>query len=229
VIALVTILGKWACIDTTGRLLADPKYDWIRAEGELLVAGTRDGARDVIRISAAGEPLVTAGKPQAGRYYETFDVAADRSWQLRPKGAARNSSDWALCDETGRPLTPFRWARPWRDHKLHSLSRGAILARSQFQGYGLLRYDGTELLPAKFEHISWTAPGAALVWSATEGGLFDTAGKWRCKDNDKVRIARFDPRSDRHRRHPEMGLCQARFRAKVGSAKITIPNPCPRL
>ena len=135
-----------------------------------------------------------------------LDAERRYAWQyvddgspVPPEELAAGSNQRGYADFGRVPViesTPLvaagHWSEPYYDgSRTDALSGGRITARSKDGKYGLLRLDGSQVVPPVHDRIAWVAPGVAAVWSGQEGGLIDRDGQWIFRDNDKNRIARF--------------------------------------
>jgi WG containing repeat len=200
-----------ALIDRSGRLIVEPA-SWNLWEEDFGYVVSRHFTVNTYSDENIRKPYAEV----IVKWQGTTPNTATRSWRTRfdtqvpvyspalgwkqaapEDGVWRRGLPWQLVDETGKPLTEAVWNEPYYSARMDEFAPGLIHARSMDQKYGLLRKDGSLVVPAKFDRIAWVATGVAAAWSSTEGGLLDTNGKWVFQDNDKIRIARFGADGDR--------------------------------
>ncbi|MEO6755188.1 MAG: WG repeat-containing protein [Chthoniobacteraceae bacterium] len=189
-VAEVEVNSAAALIDRTGALIVDPSQRRITREVGAVVNG-----KDRLIVMKNGE-AVTLVKRLWDNIAISYDehgrgVSPTRAWARMAGAAGASESDWALVDESGKPLTKPEWGSPWYDGKADPLAEGLLTARTKEQKYGLLRRDGTVVLKPQYDRVAWIAPKVAAVWAGETGGLVNAAGEWLFQDNANVRIARF--------------------------------------
>ncbi|MBE2282868.1 MAG: WG repeat-containing protein [Prosthecobacter sp.] len=172
-VATVQSGTTWVIIGADGLPLIDP------------VITSSPPAEFLLREAADGQiSLVKPGFGPKTRGLIWQD--ATTAWVLEENGMG-----WAFCDATGRKLNPTIWNDPPRQGEPDAFSLGGTVARSQEGAEALLAPSGQLLLPPAQERIIWVAPGVAVTWEKTTGGLVNAQGQWLFKDDAKRRIARF--------------------------------------
>jgi len=224
-VAEVKFSGSAALIDREGRLIIDPANPKLTREGAAYV----NGADQFIVMLKNGKPELVkrAWKPAAwwpGYRDKPLEVSPAIRWQ-------KDGFAHVLVDHTGKVLTPKSgFIRPRTSSQPDPLNDGLIhTSKVRDDMNGLIRKDGTEVLPPSFERIAWIAPGVAAVWSASEGGLIDAQGRWLFKDTAEMRVARFATRSGRSQRQHRHGLALIEDVPHWGYARLNRePAPAPK-
>ncbi len=206
-VALVEVRGKIAVIDPEGRLLTDPKFRRLfrRPPGGLAAwafVGPALSRREVAEMTPErfGVSLARGIPTLEERSWakDAVVVSSDRSWTfVNVSGDADQPGEiWQLSDATGAACGAFMGGRPVgaAGRGADPLARHVIIASGRNEKFGIVRRDGSVVVPPEFDTIAWVGPDTAAAWHRDGGGLVTAEGNWVFRDNADVRVARFEQR-----------------------------------
>lgn len=166
-LAMVTADGKYGFIDTNGKAVVPPKYDYARSFSEGLAA-VRLG--DWINgkwgfIDVTGKELFMVNYEGVGDFFQGVVIVSSG------ENGGPTPVQYGLIDKTGKELVPLKY------DDMKSFSEGLAAALLRDGKWGYIDTTGKEAIPFKYDYAESFSGGLAAVNVAGKWGYIDTTGK----------------------------------------------------